>query len=126
MLTNATQSCSTGSSDYGRDQETNQLDKSTDRYRGINLSTHDLLDRRPTLCLGRLKKTIARTMRLDVASAPRGDGDMKRPWILAAGHSTRSLDEFVGLSRAHGVRGIVDIRSIPRQPTILSLMPGRD
>jgi uncharacterized protein (DUF488 family) len=39
---------------------------------------------------------------------------MKRPRIFTIGHSTRSIDEFVGLLRAHGVRGIVDIRSIPR------------
>ena len=39
---------------------------------------------------------------------------MKRPRIFTIGHSTRSIDEFVGLLRAHGVRGIVDVRSIPR------------
>ncbi|HEY5213480.1 MAG TPA: DUF488 domain-containing protein [Acidobacteriaceae bacterium] len=39
---------------------------------------------------------------------------MKRPCIFTVGHSTRSIDEFVELLRAHGVKGIVDIRSIPR------------
>ena len=39
---------------------------------------------------------------------------MKKPCILTVGHSTRSIDEFVELLRAHGVKGIVDIRSIPR------------
>ena len=39
---------------------------------------------------------------------------MKRPRIFTVGHSTRSIDEFVELLRAHGVKGIVDIRSIPR------------
>jgi len=38
---------------------------------------------------------------------------MKRPRIFTVGHSTRSIDEFVGLLRAHGVKGIADIRSIP-------------
>ena len=38
---------------------------------------------------------------------------MKRPCIFTVGHSTRSIDEFVGLLRAHGVRVIADIRSIP-------------
>ena len=38
---------------------------------------------------------------------------MKRPCIFTVGHSTRSIDEFVGLLRAHGVKGIADIRSIP-------------
>ena len=40
--------------------------------------------------------------------------NMKRPRIFAVGHSTRSIDEFMELLRAHGVKGIVDIRSIPR------------
>jgi uncharacterized protein (DUF488 family) len=39
---------------------------------------------------------------------------MKRPCIFTVGHSTRSIDDFVELLRAHGVRQIVDIRSIPR------------
>jgi uncharacterized protein (DUF488 family) len=39
---------------------------------------------------------------------------MKKPSIFTVGHSTRSIDEFVELLRAHGVKGVVDIRSIPR------------
>ena len=39
---------------------------------------------------------------------------MKRPCIFTVGHSTRTIDEFVELLRAHGVKEIVDIRSIPR------------
>jgi len=39
---------------------------------------------------------------------------MKRPCIFTVGHSTRPIDEFVGLLRALGVKEIVDIRSIPR------------
>jgi uncharacterized protein (DUF488 family) len=39
---------------------------------------------------------------------------MKRPRIFTVGHSTRPIDEFIELLRAHGVEGIVDIRSIPR------------
>jgi uncharacterized protein (DUF488 family) len=39
---------------------------------------------------------------------------MKKPCIFTVGHSTRSIDEFVELLRAHGIKGIVDIRSIPR------------
>jgi uncharacterized protein (DUF488 family) len=30
------------------------------------------------------------------------------------GHSTRSLDEFVTLLRAHGISGIADIRTVPK------------
>lgn len=38
---------------------------------------------------------------------------MKRPCIFTVGHSTRPIDEFMELLHAHGVKGIVDIRSIP-------------
>jgi uncharacterized protein (DUF488 family) len=34
--------------------------------------------------------------------------------IFTVGHGTRSLDEFVALLRAHGIRRLVDVRSIPR------------
>jgi len=34
--------------------------------------------------------------------------------IYTVGHSTRSLEEFVGLLRAHGIRQLVDVRTIPR------------
>lgn|ERR1043166_672208 len=36
------------------------------------------------------------------------------PAILTVGHSTRPLAEFVELLRAHGVRRLVDVRTIPR------------
>ncbi len=34
--------------------------------------------------------------------------------IFTVGHSTRSLDEFVALLAAHGIRQVADIRTIPR------------
>lgn len=34
--------------------------------------------------------------------------------ILSIGHSTRSLDELVGLLRTHGVEQLADIRTVPR------------
>jgi len=34
--------------------------------------------------------------------------------ILTIGHSTRPLDEFLGLLAAHGVECVVDVRTIPR------------
>jgi len=34
--------------------------------------------------------------------------------ILTIGHSTRTLDDFIGILRTHGVARIVDIRTIPR------------
>jgi len=36
------------------------------------------------------------------------------PVLFTLGHSTRSLEEFVEVLRAHGVRRLVDVRSIPR------------
>jgi uncharacterized protein (DUF488 family) len=36
------------------------------------------------------------------------------PAILTVGHSTRSLDDFIALLRAHGVEQIVDVRTVPR------------
>ncbi len=36
------------------------------------------------------------------------------PVVLTIGHSTRPLDEFVGLLRAHGVTRVVDVRTVPR------------
>lgn len=37
-----------------------------------------------------------------------------KPIIFTVGHSTRSLADFISLLRTHGVRRILDIRSIPR------------
>lgn len=34
--------------------------------------------------------------------------------VWTIGHSTRSLEALVGLLRAHGIRHLVDIRSVPR------------
>ena len=34
--------------------------------------------------------------------------------ILTIGHSTRTLDDFIAILRAHGVARVVDIRTIPR------------
>jgi len=36
------------------------------------------------------------------------------PLILTIGHSTRTIDEFVRLLQTHGVRLVVDVRTIPR------------
>ncbi len=34
--------------------------------------------------------------------------------ILTVGHSTRPLDEFIGLLAAHGVTRLMDVRTVPR------------
>ncbi len=36
------------------------------------------------------------------------------PVVLTIGHSTRSLEEFIEMLRAHGVTRLVDVRTIPR------------
>ena len=33
---------------------------------------------------------------------------------MTVGHSTKTIDEFVGLLRAHGVNLVVDVRTVPR------------
>src|SRR5439155_3909222 len=34
--------------------------------------------------------------------------------VSTVGHSTRSIDEFIELLRAHDIRRVVDVRTIPR------------
>ncbi len=34
--------------------------------------------------------------------------------VMTVGHSTRTLDDFVALLRAHGVKRVIDVRTIPR------------
>ena len=36
------------------------------------------------------------------------------PTIFTIGHSTRSLEEFIRLLRAHGVTRVIDVRTVPR------------
>src|SRR5271169_406347 len=36
------------------------------------------------------------------------------PIILTVGHSTRPIEEFVHLLDAHGVKRLVDVRTVPR------------
>lgn len=36
------------------------------------------------------------------------------PSVLTIGHSTRTLDEFIGLLQAHGATRVVDVRTVPR------------
>ena len=36
------------------------------------------------------------------------------PIVLTIGHSTRTLEEFIGLLRAYGVTRVVDVRTVPR------------
>ena len=38
---------------------------------------------------------------------------MKKPLIFTIGHSTHPISEFVGLLQTHGIKEVVDVRSIP-------------
>ncbi len=38
---------------------------------------------------------------------------MKKPAIFTVGHSTRQIDEFVGLLQRHAVKEVVDVRTVP-------------
>jgi uncharacterized protein (DUF488 family) len=39
---------------------------------------------------------------------------MIAPRIYTIGHSTRSADEFLGLLKAHGITGLMDVRTVPK------------
>ena len=41
-------------------------------------------------------------------------GDVTPQTIFTIGHSTRPIDEFLRLLKAHGVQRVVDVRTIPR------------
>ena len=36
------------------------------------------------------------------------------PIVLTIGHSTRTVEEFIGLLKAHAVSGVIDVRTVPR------------
>ncbi len=38
----------------------------------------------------------------------------KSPLVFTIGHSTRPLDEFIDLLKTHGIRMVIDVRTIPR------------
>jgi uncharacterized protein (DUF488 family) len=40
--------------------------------------------------------------------------DVPPPTVLTIGHSTRTIEEFLRLLRAHGVTCVLDVRSVPR------------
>ena len=40
--------------------------------------------------------------------------EREKPLVLTVGHSTRALEAFLELLRAHGVERVVDVRTIPR------------
>lgn len=42
------------------------------------------------------------------------EGAAKTVVVFTVGHSTRSLEEFIALLKAHGVTHIADVRTVPR------------
>jgi len=40
--------------------------------------------------------------------------EKRSPLVMTIGHSTRTIDEFIGLLRAHAASQVVDVRTIPR------------
>ena len=44
----------------------------------------------------------------------KGEASKFSPIVLTIGHSTRGIEEFVSLLRAHGVTRVVDVRTVPR------------
>ena len=39
---------------------------------------------------------------------------MRRNFLFTIGHSTRQIDDFIHLLKAHGVQRVVDVRTLPR------------
>jgi uncharacterized protein (DUF488 family) len=56
--------------------------------------------------------------RAAAASAPQAERTTPKgeasPVVYTVGHSTRGLEEFVGLLQAHGVQRLIDVRTVPR------------
>lgn len=50
-------------------------------------------------------------------SVPDSQAEGAKPVVFTIGHSTRTLDELIGLLRAHGVTLLVDVRTVPRSRT---------
>jgi len=42
------------------------------------------------------------------------DWRMPPPMLWTIGHSTRTIEEFIGLLKAHAIQRLVDVRTIPR------------
>src|SRR4030095_1212224 len=53
-------------------------------------------------------------LRDPLSSPSRCDEGKSPPIVLTIGHSTRPLDEFIALLKAHAVTLVVDVRTIPR------------
>ncbi|MFL5347878.1 MAG: DUF488 family protein [Hyalangium sp.] len=64
-----------------------------------------------------VRRASARAARTEQALPGRRARGWGKARIYAVGHSTRSAEELVELLRAHGVRTLADIRTVPRSRT---------
>ncbi|MEP6670683.1 MAG: DUF488 domain-containing protein [Chthoniobacter sp.] len=47
-------------------------------------------------------------------SPPKDESSAIPPAVLTIGHSTRAIDEFIRLLKAHGATRVIDVRTVPR------------
>jgi uncharacterized protein (DUF488 family) len=57
---------------------------------------------------------VDRNLRAPFDIQPQYDDTVVPDILFTIGHSTRSIEEFIGLLHAHHIRHLVDVRSIPR------------
>lgn len=50
----------------------------------------------------------------DAGSHRTNNGYMEKPIIRTIGHSTRPVDAFIEMLKAHGVKRLIDVRTIPK------------
>ena len=89
-------------------------------------STSLIMENSPRRKPGTLTPSRSTTKKRDDPKNPGNDAGKKRtivrrrpalhkhPLVLTVGHSTRSQRDFLALLKAHGVKRLVDVRSIPR------------
>ena len=41
-------------------------------------------------------------------------GGMTDTTIYTVGHSTHPIDEFIGILKAHGIKKLIDVRTVPK------------
>ena len=66
---------------------------------------------------GNPMKLRSRVAKRAAAKAPLSSPGKPQPEVLTIGHSTRSIEEFIHLLKAHVVDCVVDVRTIPRSRT---------
>ncbi len=67
-------------------------------------------------CKERVQRTwqVPPTARYPDMNPPANPVASGEPLVLTIGHSTRTLEDFIGLLQAHGATLVVDVRTVPR------------